>query len=195
MKNGCVLFTALLMVVSGCKGYSTHAIDENALNKIDTNLLGIWRVAEDTDRRNFIYVERNYDVHHFSRDYGTRKFKQYEHCYYLTYMNRHGKNARYEQWLAFTSDINGTRFMNITYRNDGEGFFFVRFIKRSANRDTITTCMVADTNLRYLPDSKAVRKKITGSINDPVFYSDTMHIYKISSFHADLRQSMLKANP
>src|SRR4051812_20606044 len=99
MKNEWVVFIGLLILSSGCKGYAKYSIDKRPLNKIDTSLLGIWRAAEDTDRRNYIYVETNYDAHdHNSDDYRMGKYKEFEDYYYLTYMNRHGRSKVYEQW-------------------------------------------------------------------------------------------------
>ncbi len=128
-----------------------------------------------------------------------------DHYYYITYMNRHGTNPQYQQWSVFPSRVNNETFLNVPYRYVPEknghvngqikhGYFFVRLIKINAAYDTITTAIVADTTMSSLTGSEEVRSRISKNGNNPGFYSDTLHFYKVSGYHLSLTESGAKAN-
>ena len=136
-----------------------------------------------------------------------RFIKEKDHYYYITRMDAHGKNPHYQQWSVFLSKVNNATFLNIPYRyvpsKDGhfisgqtkQGFFFLRLIKINAAYDTITTAIISDTTLVHLTSSKEVRNRVEKNVNNPAFYSDTLHFYKVSGYHLFLRESVSKANP
>ena len=130
-----------------------------------------------------------------------------DHYYYITRMNAHGQKPHYKQWSVFVSKVNNVTFLNIPYRfvpeRDGhylpgqttrQGYFFVRLININPAYDTITTAIVSDTTLIHLASPKDVRNHITKNINNPAFYSDTLHFYKVSGYHLSLDESKSKAN-
>jgi hypothetical protein len=133
--------------------------------------------------------------------------KQQDYYYYLTYFNGHGKGPEYEQWEAFPSTINNMKFINVSYRyepyindtlvtgQEEEGYFFVRIININPTYDTITTAIVADTTLKYLPNATEVRKLIERKGKMASFYSDTVHLYKVSGYHLSMGKSVEIANP
>jgi len=59
------LSTLILIALfgAGCKSYSKYPIDKAPSVAIDTNLLGMWRCVEDTDKANFIEVQNFNDVY------------------------------------------------------------------------------------------------------------------------------------
>jgi len=62
--NRCILIIILaLLFCAGCKSYSKYAIDSEPNMGIDTNLLGMWRCVEDTDKTNFIEVQNTHDIY------------------------------------------------------------------------------------------------------------------------------------
>lgn len=129
-----------------------------------------------------------------------------DYYYHITRMGMHGKTPHYKQWSVFVSKVNNTIFLNIPYRyvpsKDGhylsgqtkQGFFFVRLVKITAAYDTITTAIISDTTLMHLTNSKEVRNRVAKNINNPAFYSDTLHFYKVSGYHLSLEESVSKAN-
>jgi hypothetical protein len=194
-----ILLFTLFMVC--CKSYSKYTIDEKPLIKIDTGLLGIWRAIEDTDKANFILVQNNYDVKHRLADYNPD-----DYSYYITYMDRHGKNPHFQQFATFISEIENIKFLNVLYHytpyvdhhfienESASGYFFVRLIDLSADHRKITTAIIADTTLKDITSSKEVKTRIMKNINNPTFYSDTLHFYKVSGFHESLNESKSKVN-
>lgn len=223
MKNSIylLLLASVSFLATGCKSYSLYSIDEDPSVKIDEGLLGIWKAVEDTNKKDYILIQRHYDLHGNFDDthdkssmspemYATRK-KGFEdknkYEYYFTRMASNGINPLYENWPVFISEVMGMRFLNIQYRNlviengrwqrdkDEEGYFFVRLIRMNKSKDTLTTCIVADKSMKLLPNSETVRERITKNLKNPKFYSDTLHFYKVSGFHADLKESKKIANP
>ena len=193
-----------VLFICSCKSYSKYTIDEKPSIKIDTGLCGIWRAVEDTDKANYVFVQNYFDVH--GANY-TEFSEKKDYLYYITYFNRHGRNPLYQQWHSFISKVDGATFLNIPYRyspfwyehkENGppvEGFFFVRLIKISAAYDTLVTAIVSDTTLKSLTSSKEVRNRVKKNVNNPTFYSDTLHFYRVSQYHSNLRESTWKANP
>jgi hypothetical protein len=56
-----ILFTGL---AAGCKSVSKFSIDDHALVKADSGLLGIWKAVEDTDKADYFLVQSPYDLFH-----------------------------------------------------------------------------------------------------------------------------------
>ena len=180
----------LIACITSCKQTSKFAIDREPGIKIDSSLLGIWKAVEDTDSRNYFFVQTNYDVHGGTDNY----FTIYDNNYYITYFNMHGKNPLYQQWSVFLSQVGRHRFLNIGDVNtELGGYIFLSLIK--ATNDSLTTAVVADTMLKYANSNKEVRKRIEKNMSTPAFCSDTLHLYKVSGYHLSLRGSMKIANP
>ena len=186
----------LITLIAGCKSYSKYTIDDRPLIKIDTSLFGTWKAREDTDTKNFILIQNFYDVAHKYKEMhsdSSDEVKNKDFDYYITYFDRNGRNPHYQQWTVFLSKINSAIFLNSNYRyEETYGYFFIRLIK--IVHDTITTSIVADTTLKYLTSSKEVRNRIAKNINNPGFYSDTLHFYKVNNYHLSLNEAVLKAN-
>lgn len=198
MKNNTIFMLFILWLCLGCKSYSKHTIDEKPSIKVDTTLLGSWKAIGDTDNKNFILVQSFYDAYHntekqyhMSADFG--KNRDYE--YYITYFNRHGKNPVYGQWITTISVIDGVTFFNIGDLNSElKGYLLVRVISKDTASRKLTTAIVADTTLKYLKSSQQVRERITKNLNNPSFYSDTMHFYKVNNYHLSLNEAVKRAN-
>ena len=206
----CCIVIMFIFWMVGCKSYSKYTIDSKPSIKIDTGLLGIWKAVEDTDKANFILIQNLDDAEYKIEEKWRKKNKSYEtrdYDYYLTYMHQHGSHPHYRQFTAFLSTVNKSKFLNVAYyytpyvkghpinNQSEEGYFFVRLVHLSRKYDTLVTAIVADTTLKYLKSSAEVRERITKNVNNPAFYSDTLHFYKVSRYHARLGESILKANP
>jgi hypothetical protein len=201
----------LIALTAGCKSYSKHTIDMQPMVKIDTSMLGIWKALEDTERGNYILVQSFDDiVRGLTGDKSDSKLIMDEtgqsHYYYLTRMNGQGLNAQYVQQGAFPSRIGNATFLNVDYShtpgNNGkegaggkaeEGYFFVK-VEMNEARNVITTYYVNDPDLQYMSSSKEVRNMIARNMNRPSFYSNTLHFYKVSNYHASVDESMKIAN-
>ncbi len=129
--------------------------------------------------------------------------------YYISYFDRHGKSMEdFNQWSAFYSKVKDALFLNIPYRYipkdsigqflpssfQKEGFFFVKIININPTYDTITTAIVADTTLKYFHSSEFVRRAVEQHADDPTFYSDTLHFYKVSGYHVSATEAEKIAN-
>ena len=217
------IFILQFAMAFGCKSYSKYPIDEKPLVKIDTNLLGIWKVVEDTNKKDYILVQTRDNDH--PQNHGKRKeekkegyFMNNERCYYVTRVDADGRNPHYYFWGVFLSTVGREMYFNVSYlyqplpvkstappdpkewyaretysvADEESGYFFVHIINISHN--SMTTAVVADTTLKYLTSAKEVRNRIEKNLNNPGFYSDTLHFYKVSSYHESLSGSMLRAN-
>ena len=70
----------------------------------------------------------------------------------------------------------------------------MRLININAARDSITTAVVADTTLKSLGSEKQIRRRIAENIDNPVFYSDMVHFYKVNDYHLTLNEAVERAN-
>ncbi len=213
-----IIHVLIIVLFWGCKSYSKFAIDKNATIKIDTNLLGIWKISEDTDKANYLLVQSPYDVYlsAYSSDsphYDPQYYERYDRfllCnnskYFITRFTAHGKNPQYQQWDAFLSKVKAEKFININYaytpytngryetERETHGYFFVRLMKVNTTYDSMAITIATDTTLRSTTSSKEVRKMIQRNLDNPAFYKDTLHCYKVSGYHLSLVESMKKAN-
>ncbi len=161
--------------------------------------------ADDTTRLNFVLNSVNNHEAMYYEAYD-RFMKENGWNYYTTYFNRHGKNPLYQQWINYFSEINGKRFLNFEYRyvpsfyggpadaKSVEGYFFVRIISMNATYDTLTTAIVADSTLKYLKNSGEIRNRIARNVDNPAFYSDTVHFYRVNYYHASMHEAVKRAN-
>jgi hypothetical protein len=163
-------------------------------------------------------VQNNYDVWERNKNNQSKYIQTYPNynevkdcMYFLTYFNYHGQAALYRQWDAFISNVGNFNFLNMRYwhtpvgvsengdsvwRNgaETEGYLIVRFIDINSGRNKITAAIVADTSMKFLKNPAEVRSRIQKNLNNRKFYSDTMHFYKVSDYHASLSEAINKAN-
>ena len=181
------------LFLGACKSIAKYPIDDKPCILIDNSLLGAWTAAEDTDQANYILVQDYNDV--FQHDEGTNSIDR-KYAYYFSCMTGHGKYATYGQLESFVSKVGKSMFFNIPYRNEvinkrtGEftgdvirGYFFIRIIDINPSKTEMITALVADTSLVKLKSSKELRNYIAKNIDNPRFYSDTLHFRKTSNFH------------
>lgn len=163
-----VLFISFAVI--GCKGYAKYPMMQMTGIKTDPKLIGIWRLQEDTDKHNFFVIEPVDDYH-----------------YALTYMNKGGINRVFENYGAYISDINGTKFFNVTYRNidwdamttTEEGYIFFKVVDTDELGWQMTLVLVTDTSMKACKNSIEVRDRIARNINNPDFYDQPVHLYKV----------------
>lgn len=218
MKN--YILYALVFILglgmAGCQGYAEFPIDEQPRVKVDTNMFGIWKALEDTNRYDYFIIQTADDLF---RDYGqwlsqtykesanstdefVERFKKMraerEYKYFITRMDKDGLNKHYEHFGAYPSKVGRATFINIPYVNsdnmDEQGFFFVRVLDVKHNNYLMTIAVVGDKSLRYMKSSAAVRKHIAKNVNNPYFYSDTLHLVRVSTYHESVMDSRNIAN-
>lgn len=217
MKNNLLLSVIILIAVyaTGCKSYSKYAIDEQPKIPMDSRLLGIWKAAEDTNPLDYIIVQHYDDVHALFSKNGTSNsdfLKKWEdenkpksqYVYWMTRMDRGGRNRTYEHCGVFTSKIGKSLFLNVPYYNvphgdrtpDSEenGYILVRILQMNATGDTLVTATVADETMKQLNSSKEVRARLEKNLRNAGFYRDTVHFYKVSGYHAAVKGSGEYAN-
>ena len=152
-----------LKVIS--KVYAKYALDKTSSVIADTNLIGIWKMDADTDPHNYFVLERS--------DY---------YNYVFTYMNKEGSNRTYENIGAFFSDVNGTKFLNLSYYdwNTHEGgYFFLKVTDIDKRGFHLTAELVADTTLHSINSAAEVRERIAKNIDNPNYFKKKVHFRKI----------------
>ncbi len=148
-----------------CKNVAPYAIDEKPKIAVNKDLVGIWKMKEDTDVHNFFVIERKSD-----------------NSYALTYMNKGSSNRRFENCNGFFSKVETSLFLNVGYfetQHMFEGFFFLKVEYLDPKGWDMTLRMVNDTTMRTLPNSKSVRDLMAKNINNPSFFYKPLHFHKI----------------
>ncbi len=176
-----------------------------------------WTTMDSVEKRSYIdpeYLKDTAFVNHFYfrkdlealKGYYKDFIKRQDHEYAITRMDGNGRGAHYQQWGSFLSKVGDATFFNIMYNHTPdehgeyisekkeEGYFFLRLIRVNKAGDTMITAVVADTAMRSMKSSKAVRNRIAKNLNNPAFYSDTLHFYKVSGYHLSLWKSVEYAN-
>lgn len=70
----------------------------------------------------------------------------------------------------------------------------LRILYESPTNDTFIAAVVTDSALRTVKDSVAFCKKIKDNFDNPSFYSDTLHFYRVNSYHSNLDSAYIKAD-
>ena len=145
-------------------GFARFPMDDLEHINIHTegNLVGIWKMEEDSDPHNYFVLEKkNADV------------------YALTYMARGGSNRTYENFGMFFSQVGDVTYincMNPTIRGE-RGWFIMKVI--DYDEWHITAAMVNDPTLKDLPNSAAVRERIAADLKDTTKIMKPVHFHKI----------------
>ena len=82
----------------------------------------------------------------------------------------------------------------VTSNGDYNDLYHLRVLYRSPAGDTMVTALVGDSTLLHVTDSVAFCKKIKDNFNNPGFYSDTLHFYRINTYHSDGDSAFMKAD-
>jgi len=168
MKQYKILWAiSLLAIISiGCKSVANYPISNYIATYQDSRIIGNWKFIEDTDKRNF------YEVRKAHIDTGG---------FHVKFWDRGGTNPTYEANMYF-SKIGGSLFINVPYWEghfNNQGYFFLRVLEVNADFTKMTTATLYDTTLRSLGSSTEVRERIAKNLNNPAYYYDTAHFYKV----------------
>jgi hypothetical protein len=159
----CSFAVLLLCFLAGCDDLSKYPIDEKPIVKTDTRLVGKW--AEKKEKgRNSIYTMAKKD----------------ETSYNI--LIKDSKSKISEQYDAFLSDVNAATFLNVACKNDRDslqGYSLIRILNINAAGNMLTAASVADSTMKDITSSAAVRERIRAHLNDPKFYRDTVLFYKV----------------
>ena len=143
-----------------------YPIDKPSMENLVDGITGNWKLREDTNKNNFYEII-------IGSPYAEDK-------YHIKFWDRGGTNPTYESNLHF-SKIGSTLFINVPYFETEfthKGYFFLRILNISPDHSHITAAMVHDTNLWNLSEAE-VKQHIEKNINNPAYYSDTVHLYKV----------------
>ena len=192
-----------LATLTGWQKSSNYPIDDKPAIKTDTTLLGIWKAVEDTDKSNYVIVRNYYDTHFIQDDKEhqldkwdlntTEYHKKKDYFYYVSYINKHGHNVRYGNFDAYFSSIAGKKFWN--FYSYGNNCLIIIFIDRNNAGDSITIAAVSNKALSKAGSAADVRQMIANNINNPDWYADTLHLYKVSGYHGSPYNAGPYANP
>jgi len=155
------LFLLAATFLTSCE-LSPYAIDDHAVINADARLLGKWKQKEKA-KESDLYTLIKKDEFHY-----TVKVKEH---------GNHHRNLKYD---AYLSDVNDVRFLNILYKDDStSGYLLLRILDINPAANLITATPVADSTMQFATSSAAVREKIRTNLNNPKFYGDTVHFYKV----------------
>jgi hypothetical protein len=170
MKRNLLFFAIAILTIGfySCKNVANYPIDKPSADIKEDRLWGKWKFVEDTNKNNF------YQVIDYSK-----------HCpecrYHVQFWDRGGKNRTYEANVHF-SMIGDNIFINVPYWEgefQNKGYFFLRVLEMNNDFTKFTTATVQYPNMRDLKSSEEVRALIAKNLNNPKFYYDTVHFYKV----------------
>lgn len=166
-----VMLMGIVLLGSSCKNTASYALDKEPVPEVQRDqVMGKWKFEEDTNSGNF------YEV--------TRAHSSIPNQYHIRFWNRGGINPTYEA-NGFFSVVKGYGFFNVPYFEKGLtnfGYGFLKLIEIDPDFTSITAAVVGDETMRSLASEDEVRKYVTAHVDDPAFYSDTIHLFKFIDF-------------
>lgn len=164
MKKALGLLTVILCMLffTACN-MPKYPIDDPPVVKIDTRLLGKWKVK---------YQGQSSDV------YTVTKQNDYEYSISANIWKR----TKAEHYTAFLSYIDSSRFLNVYSKDDSEkSYLFIRLMEMNGAANKIKATCVNDTTMQYLKNSAQIRQLVTTNLNKPDFYGDSVWLYKVNA--------------
>jgi len=143
-----------------------YPIDDPSIENLNDGILGRWKFEEDTNKNNFYEIIRG-------APYAVDR-------YHILFWDRGGTNPTYESNMHF-SKIGKARFINVPYFEghfSHKGYFFLKILAVNADFTKMTAATVHDTTLWNL-DKAGVKQRIASNVNNPAYYYDTVHFYKV----------------
>jgi hypothetical protein len=158
------LVVTTLTAFYSCKTVSTYPIQAPYLAVTDDGFCGKWKIEEDTSKAFTCIVTKAADKK-----------------YHIQVWEGKNQNPNYEA-NAFFTKIGNVTFLNVPCRESIEapaGYLFMRVLYANADFSKMTTCTVNDTTMRALKNTSSVRDLIVKNMDNPKFYYDTVHFYKL----------------
>ena len=157
-----LVFCAPQFWSSGITNACNITIDNKEKARIDDEMQGIWKLAEDTDSHNYFIVEKD-------GDYG----------YALTYMNRGGNNRGLEHFRAFFIEVNHVKFLTLgNWDTEHPGYVFLKIKDVGRGSWQVTAALVTDKRLRDVTNIAELRELLEKNLNNPDFYGKELHFRK-----------------
>lgn len=155
----------LLFSVAGCSNIASYPISQADSGLYDEGYTGKWKFEEDTNSHNFYAISK-----------GLTPNK-----YHIKFWDRGGKNPTYEG-EAYLSVVNGEKFFNLPCLDESReqyGYLFLKLIDVNKSYSKITAAVVGDVTMQSLRNEEEVYRHVHNNMNKAVFYSDTIHLYKV----------------
>lgn len=166
-----IMLMGIVLLGSSCKNTASYALDKEPVPEIQKDqVMGRWKFEEDTNSGNF------YEI--------TKADVSIPNQYHIRFWNRGGANPSYEA-NGFFSVVKGYGFFNVPYFEKGLtnfGYGFLKLVEIDADFTRLTAAVVGDETMRSLASEAEVRKYVTAHVDDPAFYSDTIHLFKFIDF-------------
>ncbi len=171
MKNLLLLAISALVIYSyGCNSVAQFPINEPATDTFNKGFVGKWKFEEDSNKNNYYQIE-------WGLPYSTD-------AYHAKFWDRGGKNRTIEMNIHFTK-IGDAIFISIPYLESNEylmykekGYFFLKVIDINKDFTKMTTATVHDSTMWEL-NATGIRQRIIRNLDNPAYYFDTVHFYKI----------------
>ena len=162
MRNAFLVLPLLTLLTLASCDLSTYPIDDHAVIKTDTRLQGKWKEKEKKEQSDLYTLTKKNDNT------------------YLVTVKEHENNKRTLKYDAFLSDVNNVRFLNVLYKDDSaNGYLFIRILNINPTGNIITATAISDSMMKHVGSSAAVRERIRENLDNPSFYSDTLHFIKV----------------
>lgn len=175
MKTSLFLF-CLLFICSAFKSFSSYNYDNIKYLPVDTNILGIWKSEDDTNSKNYFFIQQQSDV---NNRYVTKSDSS---VYYITYMNYNGTNPVYLNYPFYLAKNNDTLFA-FENKKDRENNCKNNAVEK------IAQVFIVDKNTIKI---SSISDRLRRPIHNKNIENATLH--KISNIHSDTRTSIEEAN-
>lgn len=156
-----LVFAALLIFCAGCD-LSKYPIDDPAVVKIDTRLIGKWRAQEEGKHYATYTLSRMDDFH-----------------YRISSRIKVKRSVQTDEYQGFLSEIDNVPFLNVFYKDDsGNGGYSILKVM-DVRAKSIVVASIKDSTLKNLNSPKEVRERITNNLNNPLFFMDTTTLIRV----------------
>lgn len=163
MKSLLSVLLLTVLLTGSCKNVANFPIAPPDATATDDRIIGKWQFKEDTNANNYYEVYSGYE----------------SNTYHIRFWDRGGTNPTYESNLHF-SDVNGIRFINVLNFETGSlQYGFLKILSSNVDFTKFTAAVVGDENMGRITSQEKLNAHIIKNMNNPRFYSDTIHFYKI----------------
>lgn len=165
MKTALYILLVCLLA-TGCKNVANYPITKPASGVKDDRIIGKWKFEEDTNTNNY------YELYTADKDCCPNQ-------YHIRFWNRGGTNPTYEANMHF-SVVNDTWFINVPYFERGLPlqYGFLKILESNKDFTKFTAAVVGDETMQRIKTQQQLKAYIIKNINNPKFYSDTVHFFK-----------------
>ena len=165
-----IFLLPLLVVAVACFSFkgrfiSNFSLDDRPTAKIDSHLLGRWKMTEDPDNGSYLIVGQ-YDV------------SQYK----VTYVTGRGFEEQLVQNCAFFSKMDNARFLNVALTDKHRrGYVLFKVTDFDSVGGKMTLHQVIDTAIVEMESRQALRVLMANNAVSDLNFGEPIHLYRLDS--------------